>query len=403
MRGDPTGFLILSVLAATVVAVVFYLRAKKSSLRNRELEAAQTNLSQKHTATLAILTGLNKKFSDQADVLARLLKVLNETGTFYPSLAEAIADFHALEAERTAAALETKKHPATVAATQVREAARARRLAEKELRLLKYQLLSYESMFPWLTDVAGRSTTDLLSEWRSKILVQESPDASDIAEPERDWLSPEEYAQLSSAERADLALSRWFESRRASAWEAGRDYERYVGYLYEQDGFVVDYWGAIEGLGDLGRDLIARKDGLTAVVQCKRWSEEKTIHEKHIFQLIGTCLEYACVNHRAKAATIELAHLGIRPVLVTTTACSQKAREVATLLGVDLRERLSLAPYPAVKCNASGRDRSLIYHLPFDQQYDKVRIEPAKGERYVTTAAEAEALGFRRAFRHRGR
>ena len=257
-------------------------------------------------------------------------------------------------------------------------------------------------MFPWLTDVAGRSTADLLAEWRAKCLGRDAPEASNNAEPERDWLSPEEYATLSSAKRADLALSRWFESRRGSAWEAGRDYERYVGYLYEQDGFTVEYWGAIEGLADLGRDLIARKDGLTAIVQCKRWSDEKTIHEKHIFQLIGTSIEYACLNHRANAASIDLARLGIRPVIVTTTTCSEKAREVATLLGVELRERLSLARYPVVKCNVSGRDRTLIYHLPFDQQYDKVRIEPSKGERYVTTAAEAEALGFRRAFRYRG-
>lgn len=50
----------------------------------------------------------------------------------------------------------------------------------------------------------------------------------------------------------------------------------------------------------------------------------------------------------------------------------------------------------------SGRTREKIYHLPFDQQYDKVVIEPERGEFYADSVATAEARGFRRAFRYRG-
>jgi len=53
--------------------------------------------------------------------------------------------------------------------------------------------------------------------------------------------------------------------------------------------------------------------------------------------------------------------------------------------------------YPMIKCNVNGNDK--IYHLPFDQQYDRVRIGSVPGECYVKTAAEAEKLGFRRAKR----
>ena len=42
-----------------------------------------------------------------------------------------------------------------------------------------------------------------------------------------------------------------------------------------------------------------------------------------------------------------------------------------------------------------------IYHLPFDQQYDRIAIDAGKGECYTATVKEAEKLGFRRAFRHR--
>lgn len=43
-----------------------------------------------------------------------------------------------------------------------------------------------------------------------------------------------------------------------------------------------------------------------------------------------------------------------------------------------------------------------IYHLPFDQQYDKVKIEKNKGEFYCSTVQEAEKAGFRRAYRWKG-
>jgi hypothetical protein len=42
-----------------------------------------------------------------------------------------------------------------------------------------------------------------------------------------------------------------------------------------------------------------------------------------------------------------------------------------------------------------------IYHLPFDQMYDRTVIGNMPGERYVHTVREAEGLGFRRAFRWR--
>jgi hypothetical protein len=43
-----------------------------------------------------------------------------------------------------------------------------------------------------------------------------------------------------------------------------------------------------------------------------------------------------------------------------------------------------------------------IYHLPFDQQYDRTKIIKSKGEFYAKTVIEAELRGFRRAHRWRG-
>lgn len=57
--------------------------------------------------------------------------------------------------------------------------------------------------------------------------------------------------------------------------------------------------------------------------------------------------------------------------------------------------------YPCIKCNIST-DGEKIYHLPFDQQYDKTKININKGEFYCEKIEEAEKRGFRRAYKWQG-
>ena len=130
------------------------------------------------------------------------------------------------------------------------------------------------------------------------------------------------------------------------------------------------------------------------MIQCKRWAREKTIHEKHIFQLYGTMV----------LARLESPGTEVRGTFTTTTHLSAKARAVADYLEIQVEEGLRLDEYPRIKCNVGRIGQSAgerIYHLPFDQQYDATVIEPERGERYVRTVAEAEELGFRRAWRWR--
>ena len=166
--------------------------------------------------------------------------------------------------------------------------------------------------------------------------------------------------------------------------------QRYVGYLREREGWRVRYQGIFAGLDDLGRDLICSRADEVEVVQCKRWAKHKTIHEKHVFQLFGT----------AVAARIEHPDVRVTATFVTTTRLSQRARQFAAVLDVQVEEELQLADHPRIKCNV-GRDGARIYHLPLDQQYDAAVIELERGECWVSTVAEAEALGFRRAWRWR--
>jgi hypothetical protein len=189
-----------------------------------------------------------------------------------------------------------------------------------------------------------------------------------------------------------------------SNWQIGRDYERYIGYLYETEGWNVYYHG-MKGFEDLGRDLICKKGKSVDIVQCKRWAN--IIHEKHVYYLFGTTVEYHLENF-GDEGDLQLAlspnliqKRNVIPKLITTTEVSPKAEQVGKVLGVAI-EKTPFEYYPSVKCNVAGRTGEKIFHLPFDQQYDTTLIEEEKLECYVETVAEAEALGFRHAYRWRG-
>ena len=70
----------------------------------------------------------------------------------------------------------------------------------------------------------------------------------------------------------------------ANKWKYGRDYERYIGYLFEREGFQVIYNGATRGSSDGGIDLFCLKDGIVYPIQCKRWKNK--VDEKEIDKFI---------------------------------------------------------------------------------------------------------------------
>jgi len=226
-------------------------------------------------------------------------------------------------------------------------------------------------------------------------------------DPVKIYLTQAEYSRLSVTERNQKALERYWQKKK-TPWEIGRDYERYVGYLYEQEGFNVYYKGIEAGLEDLGRDLIAKKENKVEVIQCKYWAKHKTIHEKHICQLFGTTLKYWVEEKELKLDTERkflksiIDKKDIIGVFITTTSLSDKAKEFANELGIKIQENFPFKNYPSIKCNISKRNGEKIYHLPIDQQYDKTIIEDEKNECYVETVKEAEDLGFRRAWRWKG-
>ncbi|MCL2182086.1 MAG: restriction endonuclease [Chitinispirillia bacterium] len=228
--------------------------------------------------------------------------------------------------------------------------------------------------------------------------IEDDYDYSDEVEDadSPDWfLTQEEYQILSDRKKNERALE-YYRKRDKKKWEIGRDFERYIGYMYEEDGYTVEYFGIEKRLQDMGRDIIAKRRGRTDIVQCKYWSRNKTVHEKHIAQLYGTTAMYKITEGRGG---------DVRAVFVTSASLSDTARLFADRLGIKIREGVEIGEYPLIKCNI-GRNEygeaKRIYHLPMDQQYDTVKIERDKGERYAFTVAEAEDAGFRRAYRWHG-
>lgn len=327
-----------------------------------------------------------KRDKEAIDILAK------EKSQGFPWLARAYADYFLLQKLQEAEYLEKKRHPAVSSAERVRQIARERRIIEEKLRIAQGIISYYHDLFPFLEDFLGEPEEEILRQILSQKIEEPIRRIEEIGvDPVRIYLSflpREEYERFSSAERNQLALDRYW-SRPKSNWELGRDYERYIGYLYETKGYSVYYQGILEGLDDLGRDLICKKDGETIIIQCKRWSQHKTIHEKHVNQLYGTLIKYR-IDHPSETAVA---------MLYTTTKLSERAREFAKYLDIVIVDNFPFQRYPSIKCNVSRRTGEKIYHLPFDQQYDRTVIEEERNECYVETVKEAEELGYRRAWR----
>lgn len=258
----------------------------------------------------------------------------------------------------------------------------AKKIVERH-KEAEYQLAYLLNLYPNLQDIIDAEFEQLP--------IEDIKDVSDYDEV-RDYLSKEEYQSLSVCERNQLALDRYIKSHKKSKWQIGRDYEYYVGYKYAQMGFEIDYFGSYMGLEDLGRDLIAKKDGEYLIVQCKYWSSTKQIHEKHITQLYGTLVSF-CIENKIEQKRV-------KGVLVTNIKLSEMAKEMAKYLGIRYKENFAMGEYPRIKCNIGHGEGGItkIYHLPFDQQYDVTKIKEP-GEFFALTVQEAEDAGFRRAFK----
>ncbi len=330
------------------------------------------------------LDGKEKNIEQRENLFKQLFKERTQN---YPVVGQVWSDLIDITESERERALRYKSHPALRAADEVKSIKAEKRELAKELISWKYKASNYEAIYPWLVDEMGE---DIADEVEADIYYSVYTE-KEREDPVSQFVSPEDYRKLSVSQRNQLALERYWQRGKKSKWMIGKMYERYVGYVYEKDGWDVQYFGIHKRYEDLGRDLIAQKGKDVHVIQCKHWSKFKTIYENHIFQLFGTTFSMR-KDLKGKVVT---------PVFYTSTLLSDTAMEFARLLGMKIFQGYKFDQYPCIKCNISANGEK-IYHLPFDQQYDNTKITPKTGEFYADTVAEAEAHGFRRAFKWMG-
>lgn len=325
-----------------------------------------------------VLNNLQNDYSQKEERLHKLLKAKSPL----KYLASAYADAVALVFTNSSNYLKRKSHPAHSAAEEVRNMRKEARQYAADAKMYQYQYeLLLHSMPSVEEDIKDDDSMEIVEDYY-KHKVEEVDDYDKV----QDYVSKEEYAKLSVDERNQLAFDRYLKSRK-SKWQIGRDYEVYICYFLQRYGYIVEHTGA-NGLEDLGRDIIAHKDGYDFVVQCKYWSHKKVIREKYIMQLYGTTIAYQIQNSLLQKP---------QAIFIANIELSDMAQKFAKALNVGFI-KMDFLEYPLIKCNINQGNK--IYHLPFDQQYDRTKIcNP--GEFYACSVKEAVDAGFRRAFRHR--
>ena len=379
-------------ILAGAIAVAVWAKNKSDEVKalTKALDAAKRNFSSERSEFEA------HKAQIQAEVQAREQRVIAVHEAFKQGilpgrrwLAKLIAESDRAIDASIENELRTKKHPAKKAADEVAAASADRRYFKERANFLEYQLLSLKEYYPLLEEYEEA----LLDECIPRPGSDGQSISLDNVDPVRKFLSAAEYANLPESARNQLALDRYLGGALTSA-AIGRLYERYIGWRWEQDGFDVEYHGIMKGYEDLGRDLICIKGDDIEIIQCKCWSRDKTIHEKHILQLFATVCLY-----RFERRTQNQRSAKIRGVFVTSATLSPVALEAAKLLKIDVFAGMELdKSFPMIKCNVNRTIGTKIYHLPFDQQYDRTKVNE-DGEYLVATTAQAENLGFRRAYR----
>ncbi|MEG1725999.1 MAG: hypothetical protein RR313_11450 [Anaerovoracaceae bacterium] len=338
------------------------------------------------------ISDLTSQIQHLNNTITEKAKLYNLIGNPIPDnikqLASLCADYKTLEYNITAKYLREKSHPAFIQAQEVSKLKATAKEYLQQYNLMKYQYEILMHTFPELSDYVD--DIDITKSLENNL--QEIKDGYDRA---KGYLSKDEYDQLSVGKRNQLALDR-YNNRRKGSWAIGRDYEMYCGYYFQQKGFKVQQFGIERKLEDMGRDLILFDKQKCYIVQCKYWSQEKLIREKHIMQLFGSTAEY-CITNYPNNPIESIMGRCVLPIFITPTPLSETAQRFAKTLAIEVIN-LPKGEYPQIKCNINPAGEK-IYHLPFDQQYDSTIIDRNKEEKYAFTVAEAEKDGFRRAFK----
>ncbi len=330
---------------------------------------------------------LNELIVKKDKLYELIISKTDENIKYFSSL---ISDHLLLQYSISAEVLENKSHPAYVEAKRIRDLKEKTKVIVERHKIIEYKYEYLINLFPELENyIDDFETIKLLSDYKGIDDLKENEDTTS------NYLTKDEYNNLPINIRNQLALDRYISGQKTK-WQIGRDYELFIGFEYHQNGWDVEYYGIEKQLEDMGRDLVAISKDEIHVIQCKFWSSNKEIHEKHIAQLYGTTIQFKLSGNQSRKTIV--------PVFVTNINLSPTAQIFADYLDVKVISGKKIGEFPRIKCNINRDEygyETKIYHLPMDQQYDKTKIGK-KGEFFAFTVQEAMNSGFRRARRYYG-
>lgn len=369
----------------------YKIKSKELIDKQKELEDEKNNYFNMKEELIATIekAQLNvEKYKKQVEDCISMIKS-GSSGKIIPYFAGIIADIETIEIKEAADALDWGKNQVRLnKVISLNELRNQTKCQLEGARIGYYQLKYLLELFPSLQDFLDEDYDE-----KRMDLLSFSPSDED---PIRHYLSKEEWNNLTTTEKNQLALDRYIDSHSKNNWQIGRDYELYIGQLYMKKGYKVDFTGSYMGLEDMGRDLICLKDDEILIIQCKYWSKDKVIHEKHINQLYGTVVSYS-IEH-------DIPLDKIKGYFITNTTLSDVAFAFANRLGIEVMQNEKINAFPRIKCNIGideNGNETKIYHLPMDISYDSAKITK-QGEFFAYTVVEAESAGFRRSYKWHG-
>ena len=181
------------------------------------------------------------------------------------------------------------------------------------------------------------------------------------------------------SEKSQLELN-YFWDKNKNNYEIWKLYKQFIHYKYEIEG-----WNVEEATNTLGIYLICQKCNSVHLIQCRNWSQKKTIDDKIISQFDKAIHSYKLKN--------DINNLQIDGVFYTTTSLSPNARLLATKLNITVHEEYKMpTQFPIVKAINNNK----TYYLPTDNGYEDIKLDLSKGDKYFDDTFKAEDAGFHR-------
>ncbi len=168
----------------------------------------------------------------------------------------------------------------------------------------------------------------------------------------------------------------------------GRQYERYVGYLFESRGFTVSYRGISEEKEDGGIDLVAKAPRKIRLIQCKRW--RNAVNVDVISRLQGAVERFIYEERKGKTAEMRTS---IRGVIACSGGIAKEAEDMSRHFGIYVMSNLQYQYYPAIKAQRITDDAGRFL-LPFSTGYDRMKLNLKRGDRLFYTVREAFSDAF---------